>query len=99
MLNLKKSNYKKPTPIQMQAIPVLMDRRNVIALAPTGSGKTLAYALPIIHRLGENKPGGIRALIYAPTVELGQQIYREVKFLVQDMKNGLKIKFVKEFNT
>lgn len=55
VLNLKKSNYKKPTFIQMQAIPILIEKRNLIALAPTGSGKTLAYAIPIIHNLKENK--------------------------------------------
>lgn len=52
--NLKKSGYKRPTPIQMQTIPLIIEKKNVVALAPTGSGKTLAYTLPILHNLKEH---------------------------------------------
>jgi ATP-dependent RNA helicase DDX52/ROK1 len=43
--------FKKPTPVQMQVLPVLLEKRNVLATAPTGSGKTLAFAIPLIQNL------------------------------------------------
>lgn len=72
--------YHTPSPIQAQAIPVVMSGRDVLGCAQTGTGKTAAFALPTIHRLINrgNPPKGhgrkIRALVIAPTRELANQI-------------------------
>ena len=74
------SRYPRPTPIQMQAIPLLMTDREVIASAPTGSGKTAAYLIPLLHRILTQKPESkkkIRTLVLCPTRELAVQIHRE----------------------
>jgi ATP-dependent RNA helicase DDX23/PRP28 len=47
--NLKEMQYTKPRPIQMQAITIGLEKRDLIAIAPTGEGKTLAYLIPIIN--------------------------------------------------
>ena len=65
--------YSVPTPIQLQAIPPIMQGRDVIGLAQTGTGKTAAFVLPILHRLRQNPRGCIRALIISPTRELAEQ--------------------------
>ncbi|RGB39672.1 P-loop containing nucleoside triphosphate hydrolase protein [Rhizophagus diaphanus] len=77
--NLKNSAYEKPTPIQMQAIPIMIHGRDLMAMAPTGSGKTLAYIIPMLHDLKGPEKIGYRALIISPTRELAQQIYREFR--------------------
>ncbi|PJF39529.1 MAG: DEAD/DEAH box helicase, partial [Chloroflexi bacterium] len=68
--------YTEPTPIQAQAIPYVLDGRDVIGCAQTGTGKTAAFALPILQRLGagQQKKRGIRALVLSPTRELAAQI-------------------------
>ncbi len=71
---IKASGYTTPTPIQAQAIPPVMQGRDVMGLAQTGTGKTAAFALPILQRLMEGERGRIRALIVAPTRELAEQI-------------------------
>ncbi|XP_045448163.1 probable ATP-dependent RNA helicase DDX52 [Melitaea cinxia] len=68
--------YSEPTPVQRQAIPCLLENRQIVACAPTGSGKTAAFLLPLLHPLGTAQ-GGPRALILCPTRELAMQIYRE----------------------
>ena len=77
-LALKTENYLKPTPIQAQAIPLLVEGRDLLGIAQTGTGKTAAFALPILHRLAEQRrprtPGRPHALILAPTRELARQI-------------------------
>ena len=77
-LALKTENYLKPTPIQAQAIPLLLEGRDLLGIAQTGTGKTAAFALPILHRLAEQRqpraPGRPHALILAPTRELARQI-------------------------
>jgi len=70
-------SYPSPTPIQMQAIPVLLKSREMLACAPTGSGKTAAFLIPIIHQLKEPRNGGYRAVIVVPTKELAVQIVNE----------------------
>jgi ATP-dependent RNA helicase RhlE len=68
------AGYTTPTPIQTQAIPTVLEGKDVMGLAQTGTGKTAAFALPILHRLSEGSRGHVRALIIAPTRELAQQI-------------------------
>ena len=71
-------NYKTPTPIQSQTIPVALKRRDVLGCAQTGTGKTAAFALPILNRLGlQNRSAKAKrpfALVLAPTRELAVQI-------------------------
>ncbi len=77
------AGYLKPTPIQAQAIPAVMDGRDVMGLAQTGTGKTAAFALPILHRLMQGARGHVRALIIAPTRELAEQIHEAIGTLGQ----------------
>lgn len=77
---LKKNGIAEPTPIQKEAIPPLLDGRDVIAQAQTGTGKTLAFLLPIIEKIDPNKKA-IQALIMTPTRELAIQITAEAKKL------------------
>lgn len=67
--------YKTPTPIQRQAIPVVLSGRDVLGCAETGTGKTAAFLLPIIQRLNETARPGLRVLVLAPTRELALQIH------------------------
>ena len=75
---LASSGYETPTPIQAQAIPSVMQGRDLLGIAQTGTGKTAAFALPILHRLSENrKPAprrGARCVVLSPTRELATQI-------------------------
>ena len=57
MAGVQAHGYVTPTPIQLQAIPPVMQGRDVIGLAQTGTGKTAAFALPILHRLQQGKRG------------------------------------------
>ncbi len=67
--------FEKATPIQEQAIPLVMDSKDVIGIAQTGTGKTAAFLLPTIHKILSNPAEGrIRALIIVPTRELAVQI-------------------------
>jgi ATP-dependent RNA helicase RhlE len=66
--------YREPTPIQNQAIPVVLDGGDLIACAETGTGKTAAFLLPILHRFSTGKrPVGTKVLVLAPTRELANQ--------------------------
>jgi len=78
---LPDNNIDAPTPIQMQCIPLLMDKRSILSCSPTGSGKTLTFVIPILSHLKKSQKGGFRALILSPTRELAQQIYREFKII------------------
>ncbi|MDP7079539.1 MAG: DEAD/DEAH box helicase [Candidatus Undinarchaeales archaeon] len=73
-----KEGYTIPTPIQEQAIPHLMNGRDLIGIAQTGTGKTAAFVLPILQKLSEEHwvpvPGSPRVLVLAPTRELAAQI-------------------------
>jgi ATP-dependent RNA helicase RhlE len=75
---LKEENYHTPTPIQAQTIPLAITGRDVVGIAQTGTGKTAAFALPILHRILENRikpqPKACRVLVLAPTRELAGQI-------------------------
>lgn len=81
---LGKENYTAPTPIQEQAIPVVLAGRDLFGCAQTGTGKTAAFALPIVQLLTEqqSKPGRVRrtrSLILTPTRELALQIADNIK--------------------
>jgi ATP-dependent RNA helicase RhlE len=81
---LAEQNYSTPTPIQEKAIPLILNRKDVIASAQTGTGKTAAFALPILQILFSDQDfvkGGknIRALIISPTRELAEQIDESFK--------------------
>jgi ATP-dependent RNA helicase RhlE len=66
--------FAEPTPIQAQAIPVILSGRDLLATAQTGTGKPAAYLLPILHRLLDQPRGTTQVLITTPTRELAQQI-------------------------
>lgn len=70
--------YTTPTPVQAQSIPIILEGKDILALAQTGTGKTAAFALPILQRLTEGLRGRIRALIIAPTRELAEQIHEAI---------------------
>jgi ATP-dependent RNA helicase RhlE len=82
------ARYVTPTPIQQQAIPLVMQGHDVVGLAHTGTGKTAAFVLPILHRLAQGKRKHIRALIVAPTRELAEQIHEAIGTL--GCRTGLK---------
>jgi ATP-dependent RNA helicase RhlE len=75
---LHDENYVTPTPIQAQTIPIALTGRDVVGIAQTGTGKTASFALPILHRLLENRikpqPKTCRVLVLSPTRELSGQI-------------------------
>jgi ATP-dependent RNA helicase RhlE len=79
---LSQEGYTTPTPIQAQAIPLLLEGRDLLGLAQTGTGKTAAFLLPILHRLAANRrpapPRCANVLILAPTRELASQIDQSI---------------------
>lgn len=87
------AGYKNPTAIQIQGIPIGLERRDMIGLAPTGSGKSAAFLLPIISYLSQLPPvdpysdkNGPYALVLAPARELANQIYEEFKRFAKGTK-------------
>ncbi|MEE8297602.1 MAG: DEAD/DEAH box helicase [Hyphomicrobium sp.] len=80
---LDAERYTTPTPIQAQAIPSVLDGKDLLGIAQTGTGKTAAFALPILHRLAANpRPAqrqGARVLVLSPTRELASQIAQSFK--------------------
>lgn len=83
--NLSDKGFTDPTPIQDQSIPFILEGRDIIGIANTGTGKTAAFAIPLIHRLMDNKDA--KAVIVAPTRELAQQIEQECRTIGK--KSGL----------
>ena len=81
--SLKEEGYEKPTPIQSEAIPIILDGKDLIGCAQTGTGKTAAFAVPILQLLGKDKSFSsrkkIRSLIVTPTRELAIQIEESFK--------------------
>ena len=94
---LAKAGYVVPTPIQSQAIPVLLEGKDLLGCAQTGTGKTAAFALPILHHLATNtkklEPKHPRVLILAPTRELAIQVHES--FLTYG--KNLKLKYAVVF--
>lgn len=79
MDGLDAMGFSKPTPIQEQAIPVILAKRDLIACAQTGTGKTAAYVLPILNNIVASEKRNLNTLILAPTRELAQQIDQQVE--------------------
>jgi ATP-dependent RNA helicase RhlE len=78
---VRESGYTKPTPIQAQAIPAILEGKNVMAAAQTGTGKTAGFTLPILQLLNEKPPvknNRARALVLTPTRELAAQVQESV---------------------
>ena len=81
---LKDKNYTEPTPIQAEAIPLILQKNDILGSAQTGTGKTAAFAIPIIQNIYQNrndshKKTPIKALIVTPTRELAIQIDDNIK--------------------
>lgn len=81
---VSEKSYSTPTPIQQQAIPLVLEGRDIMAGAQTGTGKTAGFTLPLLHRLmSQGKPGNnrrvIRALVLTPTRELAAQVSDSVE--------------------
>ena len=74
---LQANNYKQPYPIQKQAIPAILEKKDVLGIAQTGSGKTASYVLPILINLATYQPSKNRqipVLVVVPTRELAVQV-------------------------
>jgi len=80
---VENEGYTTPTPIQKQAIPVILEGRDILAGAQTGTGKTAGFTLPLLQRMMENDPDSrkkrVRALILTPTRELAAQVHESVR--------------------
>jgi len=80
---IKSTGFTEPTPIQKQALPVVLEGRDILGIAQTGTGKTAAFALPILNRLMQSQSRHVRALILSPTRELAEQIHDMINELAQ----------------
>lgn len=79
---IREKGYDTPSPIQAQAIPVVLEGRDVMAAAQTGTGKTAGFTLPLLERLSKGKPAQgnqVRALVLTPTRELAAQVAASVE--------------------
>ncbi|MDD5579485.1 MAG: DEAD/DEAH box helicase [Methylobacter sp.] len=93
LMAVNKLGLEKPTPVQMQAIPLAMEHKDLLVSAETGSGKTAAFLLPTLHHLISlpSTKFGTRALILAPTRELARQTFTQCQHLIEftSLKVGL----------
>jgi ATP-dependent RNA helicase RhlE len=87
MAGIRTEGYTSPTPVQEEAIPPIMQGRDIIGLAQTGTGKTAAFVLPILQRLMRSPKGRVGALVVAPTRELAEQTCETMNTL--GFKTGL----------
>ena len=71
--------FESATPIQEQAIPVILDNKDILACAQTGTGKTAAFILPILNKIGKSDSNHIDTLVIAPTRELALQIDQQIQ--------------------
>lgn len=85
----EKLEYKKPTPIQCQALPIIMSGRDILSIAKTGSGKTMAFVLPMLRHVQEQPPlskgDGPIALLLSPTRELALQIFKQLSIFTKKL--------------
>ena len=83
LLAVSEQGYSEPTPIQLQAIPIILKGHDIMGGAQTGTGKTAGFTLPLLHLLSKQPPGegrpNIRALILTPTRELAAQVGKSVE--------------------
>ncbi|SDX28655.1 ATP-dependent RNA helicase DbpA [Collimonas sp. OK242] len=84
--NLDSLGYHEMTPIQAQSLPVILERRDLIAQAKTGSGKTAAFGIGILHKLNPSY-FAIQALVLCPTRELADQVAKELRRLARFADN------------
>src|SRR5438874_2561372 len=89
---VKAMGYVQPTPIQLRAIPLVMNGQDVIGSAQTGTGKTAAFALPILSRL-QNRANVTRALVLEPTRELAAQVETAIRDLARFTNIGVAVVF------
>jgi ATP-dependent RNA helicase RhlE len=87
---IRTAGYSTPTPIQAEAIPIVLTGRDCLGTAQTGTGKTAAFVLPIVQQLGRARRHGVRALILAPTRELAGQTHKAV----MDLSKGSGLRSV-----
>lgn len=107
--NIEHGRWINPTPIQMQAVPALLNRRDVLGCAPTGSGKSGAFIIPslfltsvpdsLFYKTSKSDENiGIRALFLAPSRELASQLSREVQRLGEGKLNGIRTALLSKSN-
>ena len=94
---LAAKDYGKPTPIQAQAIPPLLEGRDLCGIAQTGTGKTAAFSLPSLHYLSENPAQrpfkACRMLVLSPTRELASQIAENMRGYAKFMRLSIETVF------
>lgn len=93
---ISKQGYDSPTPIQEQAIPIVLSGSDLMAAAQTGTGKTAGFTLPMLHLLADGQPAKanqVRALVLTPTRELAAQVAESVKTYGADLKLKYQVVF------
>lgn len=81
MEGLNAMGFKEATPVQQQAIPLILENKDLLASAQTGTGKTAAFILPILHKIKSENTTGINTLVIVPTRELAMQIDQQIEGL------------------
>ncbi len=90
---IAKANYENPYPIQVEAIPAILQKKDILGIAQTGSGKTASYILPILDSLQKkdiNKGRSIATLIIVPTRELAAQVEEVIKVFSKNLPRKVK---------
>ena len=83
---IEEIGYVKPSPIQAEAIPVVLSGKDIIGQAQTGTGKTAAFMLPILEKI-DPKNRNVQALVLCPTRELAVQVHEESKKFARNMRD------------
>lgn len=94
LVSLDKFKFTEPTPIQLEAIPAILSKKDILGIAKTGSGKTASYVLPIVSNLmGKElaKNRHVKVLVLVPTRELAIQVEGVFKDFVRDISDKLKV--------
>jgi ATP-dependent RNA helicase RhlE len=81
MEGLHSMGFREATPVQQQAIPLILENKDLLACAQTGTGKTAAFILPILHKILEGENTGLNTLVIVPTRELAMQIDQQIEGL------------------